>query len=101
MSPATLTTFSCIIEPCLAHGYGVSVEDATEEIYQLDGERRKERKKMGQAARARVRHGCYGRVARMFKIHTCMLEGGKVRGILERSYYRTCIAITRQLTAWD
>ena len=75
--PATLTTFSCIIEPCLAHGNGVSVEDATEEIYQLDRERRKERKKKRQATRARVRHGCYGRVGRMFKIHTYMYVGGR------------------------
>ena len=36
---ATLTTFSCIIEPCLADWYGVSVENAAEKIYQLEGQK--------------------------------------------------------------
>ena len=39
-----LTTFSCIIEPCLAGGYGVRVENTAQEIYQLYGERRSEEK---------------------------------------------------------
>ena len=37
-------TFSCIIEPCLAGGYGVRVENTAQEIYQLYGERRSEEK---------------------------------------------------------
>lgn len=115
-----LTTFSCIIEPCLAGGYGVRVENTAQEIYQLYGERRSEEKEkqqrqlsqeMGQRKMdiyIQVVKECLGQMwEKGGKI--CMTEEGReVRrsvhtvlklSTLEGNLYQICtfVAVTRQL----